>query len=76
MRVWLLLVYKFTDNCQVYRLFSEFIQTQKSYPTSLGKMDILTLNSAVRNFTRKSAVDACMFSENFLLKQFIFSITE
>ena len=27
MRVWLWLVYKFTENCQIYRLLSEFIQT-------------------------------------------------
>ena len=42
MRVWLWLVYKFTENCQIYRLFSEFIQTQKRYPTSLDKIHILT----------------------------------
>ena len=28
MRVWLWLVYKFTENCQIYWLFSEFIQTK------------------------------------------------
>ena len=42
MRVWLWLVYKFTENCQIYRLFSEFIQTKKRYPTSLDKIRILT----------------------------------
>ena len=42
MRVWLWLVYKFTENCQIYRLFSEFIQTNKRYPTSLDKTCILT----------------------------------
>ena len=42
MRVWLWLVYKFTENCQIYRLFSEFIQTKKKYPTSLDKIRILT----------------------------------
>ena len=42
MRVWLWLVYRFTENCQIYRLFSEFIQTQKTYPTSLDKICILT----------------------------------
>ena len=42
MRVWLWLVNKFTENCQIYRLFSEFIQTQKRYPTSLDKIRILT----------------------------------
>ena len=41
MRVWLWLVYKFTENCQIYRLFSEFIQTQKTYPTSLDKILIV-----------------------------------
>ena len=47
MRVWLWLVYKFIDNCQIERLFSEFIQTQKRYPTSLDKMGILTLKLLV-----------------------------
>ena len=42
MKVWLWLVYKFTKNCQIYRLFSEFIQTKKRYPTHLEKMRILT----------------------------------
>ena len=41
-KVWLLLVYKITeDNCRL-QLFSEFIQTQNSYPTSLDKISILT----------------------------------
>ena len=40
MRVWLWLVYKFTKNCQIYWLFSEFIQTKKRYPTSLDKIHI------------------------------------
>ena len=34
MRVWLWLVYKFTENYCHSRLFSEFIQTQKKYPIS------------------------------------------
>ena len=42
MRVWLWLVYKFTENYYPSRLFSEFIQTQKRYPTSLDKICILT----------------------------------
>ena len=42
MRVWLWLTYKFINNCQIYQLFSEFIQTQKRYPTSLDKMGTLT----------------------------------
>ena len=42
MRVWLWLVYKFTKNCQIYRLFSALIQTKKRYPTSLDKIRILT----------------------------------
>ena len=42
MRVWLWHVYRFTDNGQIYQLFSEFIQTQKRYPTSLDKMGNLT----------------------------------
>ena len=42
MKVWLWLVYKFTKNCQIYRLFSEFIQTKKRYPTHLEKIRILT----------------------------------
>ena len=42
MRVWLWLVYKFTENYCHLRLFSEFIQTQKRYPTSLDKIHNLT----------------------------------
>ena len=42
MRVWLWLVYKFTENYCRSRLFSEFIQTQRKYPTSLDKIRILT----------------------------------
>ena len=42
MRVWLWLVYKFTENYCRLRLLSEFIQTQKRYPTSLDKIRILT----------------------------------
>ena len=42
MRVWLWFVYKFTENYCRLRLFSEFIQTQKRYPTSLDKIRILT----------------------------------
>ena len=41
-RVWLWLVYKCTENSQIYRLFSEFIQTKKRYPTSPDKIRILT----------------------------------
>ena len=42
MRVWLWPVYKFTENFCHLRLFSEFIQAQKRYPTSLDKIRILT----------------------------------
>ena len=42
MRVWLWFVYKFTENYCCLRLFSEFIQTQKRYPTSIDKILILT----------------------------------
>ena len=42
MRVWLWLVYKFTENYCPSRFFSEFIQTQKRYPTSPDKIRILT----------------------------------
>ena len=35
------LVYKFTDSFCCLRFFSEFIQSQKRYPTSLGKIRIL-----------------------------------
>ena len=42
MRVWLWLVYKFIKNYCSLQLFSELIQTQKRYPTSLGKICILT----------------------------------
>ena len=47
MRVWLWLVYKFTKNYCCSRLFSEFIQTKKRYPTSLDKMRILTWEQLV-----------------------------
>ena len=39
---WLWLVYKYTENFCYLQLFHEFIQTQKRYPTSLGKVPILT----------------------------------
>ena len=42
MRVWLWLVYKFTGNYCRSRLFSEFIQTKKRYPTYLVKIIIQT----------------------------------
>ena len=42
MRVWLWVGYKFTKNYCHLRLFSEFIQTQKKYPTFLDKTRILT----------------------------------
>ena len=45
MSVWLWLVYKLTENYCRLRLFSEFIQTQKRYPTSLDKISILTLKT-------------------------------
>ena len=41
MRVSLWFVYKFTENYCRLQLSSEFIQTQKSFPTSLDKMRIL-----------------------------------
>ena len=42
MRVWLWLVYKIAENCQIYRLFSDFIQSQRRCPTALDKIRILT----------------------------------
>ena len=58
MRVWLWLVYKFTKNCLIVRLFSKFIQTKKRYPTSLDKIRILTrklpvISSVLVNLTPK-----------------------
>ena len=41
-RVWLWLIYKFTENYYYWRLFSEFIQTQKKYPTFLDKLNLKT----------------------------------
>ena len=38
MGVWLWLAYKFTMNYCCLWLFSEFMQNQKRYPTSLDKM--------------------------------------
>ena len=41
-RVWIWLVYKFTENdCHLWS-FSEFIQTRKMYPTYLDKIIVLT----------------------------------
>ena len=42
MRDLLWLVYKFTKNYCCLQLISEFIQTEKSYPTSLDKVSVLT----------------------------------
>ena len=42
MVVELWLLYKFTESDRGLRPFSEFMQTQKSYPTSLDKLSILT----------------------------------
>ena len=42
LRVWLWLVYNFTENYCRLRLFSEFIHTQKSHPTSIDKIGTLT----------------------------------
>ena len=39
-RVWLWLAYKFTENNCCLRLSTEFIQTQKKYPTCLDKINI------------------------------------
>ena len=41
MRVWLWLAYKFTEDYCSW-LFSEFIQTEKRYPTSFDKIRIVT----------------------------------
>ena len=41
MRVWLWLVCNFTNNYCCLQLFSEFIQTQKRYSTSLDQIHIL-----------------------------------
>ena len=59
MRVWLWLVYKFTENCQIYLLFSEFIQTKKRYPTSLDKIRIPTMILLV-NLTLKELAPCWM----------------
>ena len=42
MRVWLWLVWKFTENCCSLQLFSDFIQTRRRHPTSQEKISILT----------------------------------
>ena len=46
-RVWLWFIYKFTDNYCRWRLFFQFIQTQKKYPISIDKTGILTYNVLV-----------------------------
>ena len=63
MRVWLWLVYKFTENCQIYRLFPELIQTKKRYPPSLDKIRILTLWNYLSS-------QAKIFLVNLTLKEF------
>ena len=50
MRVWFWLVYKFTKNYCHLQLFSEFIQTQKSYPTSLDNHSLKTTCHIKLNF--------------------------
>ena len=49
MRVWLWLVYKFTENNCRSRIFSEFIQTQKRYPSSHDEIRILTWKLLVKS---------------------------
>ena len=66
MRVWLWLVYKFTENYCRLRLFSEFIQTQKRYPNSLDKIRIL-----LENYLSNQAK---IFLVNLLLAKYLISV--
>ena len=75
MRVWLWLVYKFTENYCRLRLFSEFIQTQKGYPTSLDKKNhlsyqakIFLVNKTPRDLTLCKISHICRCDFNWLRK--------
>ena len=71
MRVWLLLVYKFTENYCCLQLFSEFIQTQKRYPTSWQYMypNLKTMCCIKLKFFLWSKL-----LENLLLANYIISV--
>ena len=72
MRVWLWLVYKFTENYCCLRLFSNFIQTQRMYPTSLDKIRILTWK-----LLALSSWNLFLWTKilkNLLLEKYLFSV--
>ena len=71
MRVWLCLVYKFTENYFRLRFFSDIIKMQKRYPTTLDKRGIQLrnfLSYQVKFFLRTK------FLESLLLAKYLTSV--
>ena len=72
MRVWLWLVYKFTENYCRSWLFSEFIQTQKRYPTSLDKRLLcLSWHKTYPNLKTTCHIKLKFFLRNKLLENLL-----
>ena len=80
MRVWLWFVYKFTENYCHFRLFPEFIQTQKSlgylswqytYPNlkTTCEVTIFIVNQTPRGITRRKIYPICRCDFNFSYKK-------
>ena len=80
MRVWLWLVYRFTENNCRLRLFPEFIQTQKRYPTSPDKISMLTwkllvISSQIFSSEPNSQRTYCSQNISYLsLRLYVFSV--
>ena len=72
MRVLLWLLYKFTENYCRLQLFSQFIQTQKRYPTSLDKMPMYLENYL--SYKAKIFLGTKLL-ENLLLAKYLISVT-
>ena len=69
MKVWLWLVYKITENYCRSWIFSEFIQIQKSHPTSIDEVHMLTFHIKLKFFLWTKIL------ENLLLAKYLISIT-
>ena len=72
MRVWLWLVYKFTENYYPSRLFSKFIQTQRRYPSSPDK---IYPNSKTTCHIKLKFFLWAKLLENLLLAKYFISVT-
>ena len=84
MRVWLWLVYKFTENCQIYWLFSEFIQIilplLTKYLSSLGnylshQAKIFLVNLTPKKLAPCEISHICRCAKVFLLFKLLLSKT-